>query len=397
MNYKTAAAKDAGYVFPTYKRLPLLLARGRGVYVYDQDGNRYLDMLGGLAVNALGHTHPALTAAAAKQMKILSHVSNLYMTEPMLNLAERLCRLSGMGKTFFGNSGAEANEAAIKLARKYFRVVAKQKRHEIITLKRSFHGRTLATITATGQDFYQENFDPLMPGFKYAELNDLASVEKLITKKTAAIMVEPVQGESGIWPCTRGFLRGLAGLRRKHGVLLIFDEVQCGLGRTGKWFAFEHFGVKPDIVTLAKPLAGGLPMGAMLSNDRVAKGFPPGSHASTFGAGPVPAATALAFLDVVEKQNLLEHVTEMGEYLKAGLNGISGRTGNITDIRGMGLMMAVDIEGSAPDALAFLQKEGILVNAIGAHTLRILPPFIITRRHADTFLKSLEKFLAAQA
>ena len=394
MNLQQAGTLDRKHVFQTYNRIPILLVRGRGAYVYDDTGKRYLDLLSGLAVTSLGHAHPQITKAITRQAGALGHVSNLYYTEPMLHLAETLCGLSGLGKAFFCNSGAEANEGAIKLARKYFSLVRGEKRHEIISMKMSFHGRTMATLTATGQPVYQEHYDPLVPGFKYATLNDLESVEKLVTAKTAAILVEPVQGESGIFPATKKFMKGLAALRRKHGLLLIFDEVQCGLGRTGKWFAFQHYGVKPDIMTLAKPLGGGLPLGALLATDNTAAAFTPGSHASTFGANPVACAAANAFLRVMQEQNLLEHAMEMGEYIKAGLRGIADRTGRITDIRGLGLMLAVELDAGAPGALVFLRENGVLVNAIRNTVIRLLPPLIITKAQADTFLTLLEKYLS---
>ena len=232
-----------------------------------------------------------------------------------------------------------------------------------------------------------------MPGFKYADLNNLASVEKLVSEKTAAILVEPVQGESGIYPASRTFMKGLAALRRKHGLLLIFDEVQCGLGRTGKWFAFQHTGVRPDIMTLAKPLGGGLPLGAMLAADRVARAFTPGSHASTFGANPVACAAANEFIRVVDSENLLDHTTAIGEYLKQGLRDMAKETGRITDIRGLGLMLAVELDRGAPEALTYLQQHGVLVNAIRDTVIRLLPPFILTEKHADVFLKLLRQFL----
>jgi predicted acetylornithine/succinylornithine family transaminase len=392
MNFDQARILDSKYVFQTYKRLPILLVRGRGAYVYDDTGKRYLDFLSGLAVNSLGHAHPRIAKAIAQQARTLNHVSNLYYTEPMLHLAQSLCELSGLGKAFFCNSGAEANEGAIKLARKYFSLKG-EKRHEIISMKMSFHGRTMATLTATGQPFYQQHYDPLVPGFQYAELNDIASVEKLVTKKTAAILVEPVQGEGGIYPASKAFMKNLAGLRRRHGLLLMFDEVQCGLGRTGKWFAFQHHGVKPDIMTLAKPLGGGLPLGALLATNKIASGFTPGSHASTFGANPVVCAAANEFIKIVQEQNLLAHALEMGDYLKHGLRDIAQQTGRITDIRGMGLMMAVEIDKGAPGALAFLQEHGVLVNAIRDTVIRLLPPLIIQKTHADMFLKLFRQYL----
>ena len=394
MDYKEAAGLDAKHVFQSYRRAPLMLARGKGPYVFDSEGRRYLDFITGLAVNSLGHSHPKITAAINKQAKTLAHVSNIYLTEPMLRLAQRLCGLSGMKRVFFCNSGAEANEAAIKLARKYSQnVLGKKGRAEIITMENSFHGRTIATVTATGQTVYQEGFAPLLPGVKYAKFNDIASVEKLITAKTCAIMVEPVQGEGGVIPATKQFMKGLAALRKKHGVLLIFDEVQCGLGRAGKWFAFEHYGVKPDIMTLAKPLGGGLPLGAMLSSEPLAKAFAPGSHASTFGANPIVCAAANAFLFVMESEGLVERSEKLGEYFKKRIGDAARDTGKIAEVRGMGLMLGIVIKDDAREAAGFFRDRGILINAVRQDVIRILPPLIITERHADEFVKVLKEFL----
>jgi len=394
LKLKEAVEKDKKHVFQTYRRTPLLLTRGRGVYLYDSEGKQYLDFLGGLAVNSAGHCNPRIIAAVTRQIRELSHVSNFYYTEPMLLLAERLTKLCGMDKAFFCNSGAEANEAAIKLVRRFHSEVLKDGRYEIICFENAFHGRLLGTLAATGTEMYKKGFDPLTPGFKHAKFNDLASVEKLINKKTAAIMVEPVQGEAGVYPAATAFMRGLAALRKKHGVSLIFDEVQCGLGRTGKWFAFEHYGVKPDVVTLAKPIAGGLPLGVMMAKGRVAGGFAAGSHASTFGAGPVVCAAALAFLDEVKKYGLVENAAKMGEYISGRLREMQERRPEIADVRGMGLMIAVEIEADAVAAADFFRDHGMLVNAIRKNIIRILPPLIITEAHADQFLKLLGAFLA---
>lgn len=399
MKLKQAMDIDKKHVFSTYRRTPILLVRGRGVYVYDDTGKRYLDFLAGIAVNALGHCNPRVNKAIREQSLRLSHVSNLYYTEPMLRLAGRLTELAGMERAFFSNSGAEANEAAVKLVRRCHSEVLKDGRYEIICFKNAFHGRTLATLAATGQDVYKKGFDPLAPGFPHAEFNDIGSVDKLVSKKTAAIMVEPIQGESGVHPATPGFMRGLASLRKKHGIQLIFDEVQCGLGRTGKWFAFEHYNVKPDVITVAKPIGAGLPLGVMMARGKAAAGFEPGSHATTFGAGPVVCAAANAFLDEMEEKKLVAHVAAMGAYIASRLAELKSRHPGKTEktekleIRGKGLMIGIEIDADATAAAAFFLENGMLINAIGKNIIRILPPYIIEKTHADRFVGLLEKFL----
>ncbi len=398
MKFSEASELDKKHVFQTYRRTPLMLDRGAGVYVYDDSGNRYLDFVTGLAVNALGHCNKRVAAAISAQARRLSHVSNLYYTEPMLRLAGRLTSLSGMDKAFFCNSGAEANEAAIKLVRRFHSEVLNDGRHEIICFKNSFHGRTLMTLTATGQDVYKKGFDPLAPGFKHAIFNDIDSVEKAITKKTAAIMIEPVQGEAGIYPASPKFMRGLAALRNKHGIQLIFDEVQCGMGRTGTWFAFEHYRVRPDAVTLAKPIGGGLPLGVMMARGKLAEGFAPGAHATTFGGGPVACAAANAFLDEVEEKKLLVNVKTTGERITADVEKLRRSGLGIREVRGKGLMLAVELENDiAADAAAFFMQNGVLINAIRSNIIRILPPFIIEKKHAGEFTRLLEEFLRARA
>jgi len=395
LKLKEAIEKDKKYVFQTYRRTPLLLTHGRGAYVYDSDGKRYLDFLTGIAVNALGHGNPRVTGAIARQIKKLSHVSNLYYSEPMLLVAERLTKLAGMSKAFFCNSGAEANEAAIKLVRRYHSEILKDGRSEIICFEHAFHGRTLGTLAATGTEAYKKGFEPLAPGFRHAVFNDLASVEKLITKKTAAIMLEPTQGEAGVYPATAAFMRGLNALRKKHGINLIFDEVQCGLGRTGKWFAFEHYKVKPDVITLAKPIGGGLPLGVMMAQGKVVEGFTAGSHATTFGAGPAACAAALAFIDEVEKLGLLENAARMGDYFAASVKELKKKNPEIIEVRGKGLMIGVEIAADAPAAADFFRENGMLINAIRKNIIRILPPYTVTEAQADRFVKLLGEYLAA--
>ncbi len=393
MNLKKAVELDKKHVFQTYRRAPILITKGRGAYVYDSEGKRYLDFLTGLAVNSAGHCNSRIVAAASRQLRTLSHVSNLYYTEPMLLLAEKLTGLAGMSKAFFANSGAEANEAAIKLVRRYHSQVVKDGRYEVICFEKAFHGRTLMTLAATGTAMYRKGFDPLAQGFKHAEFNDLKSVEKLINNKTAAIMVEPVQGEAGVYPASASFMRGLAALRKKNDIQLIFDEVQCGLGRTGRMFAFEQYRVRPDVITIAKPIGGGLPLGVMMAAGKVASGFEPGTHATTFGAGPVACAAGLAFIEELENHGLLKNSARMGEYFGSKLKELQRRRPEIAEIRVKGLMIGIEITADAPEAANFFRGNGVLINAIRQNIIRILPPLMVTEPQADRFLKLLEIFL----
>jgi len=394
MDFREAQKLDNRSVFRTYKRIPLSLEFGKGPYVYDDRGRRYLDFLTGIGVNALGHCNPRVKKAIADQAGKLSHVSNLYYTGPMLRLADRLTRLAGMKKAFFGNSGAEANEAAFKLVRRYHAEVLGDGRKEFICFNNSFHGRTLANVSATGQDVYRKGFDPLPAGFKHVPFNDPGALEAAVTERTAAIVVEPIQGEAGVYPATRDFMRALSSARRKHGLQLVFDEVQCGAGRTGKWFAYMNYRVKPDVVTVSKPIGGGLPLGIMMARGQVVKGFAPGSHASTFGGSPVACAAANAFIDEIEQRGLLENVADVGGYIFDRLKEMKKTRPAINEIRGKGLMIGIEMSADAGRAAEFMLENGVLVNAIRGSIIRILPPFIITRKHADEFLGVLDEFLS---
>nr|HQV13241.1 aspartate aminotransferase family protein [Nitrospira sp.] len=332
------------YLMNTYQRQPISIVRGRGSKVYDLEGREYIDFVAGIAVNVLGHGHPDLVLAIQKQAQHLLHTSNLYYTEPQVRLAQTLVEHSFAQKVFFCNSGAEANEAAIKLARKYSYDKYGADRYEIITMTSSFHGRTMATLTATGQDKVQKGFAPLMPGFSYVPFNDLSAVERAITPKTAAIMLEPIQAEGGVHVAERGYLQGLRELCRERDVLLIFDEVQTGIGRTGTLFCYEQFGMQPDIMTLAKGLGGGVPIGACLATDSVARAFSPGTHASTFGGNPLACAAALAVLRVLLDGKILDQGRRMGEYLAKGLATLKERHRCIKEVRGMGLLQGMELD-----------------------------------------------------
>ena len=380
-------------LMPTYAPSPISIVRGRGSRVYDLEGREYLDFVAGIAVNTLGHAHPDLVAAIQKQAQHLLHASNLYYTEPQVKLAKALVDHSFAKKVFFCNSGAEANEAAIKLARRYAHQKHGPDRYEIITMLNSFHGRTMATLTATGQEKVQKGFEPLLPGFKYVSLNDLPELEKALSAKTAAVMLELVQGEGGVHVADRTYLKSLRELCRQHDVLLVFDEVQTGMGRTGTLFAYEQLGVHPDIMTLAKGLGGGVPIGACLATDEVAAAFSPGAHASTFGGNPLACAAALAVLRVLLEGRVLEQSRRMGDYLAKGLLDLKDRLHIVKDVRGLGLLqgMELTIEGKpvVDDCLA----RGLLINCTMERVLRFVPPLIITQHEIDRLLDTLSQIL----
>jgi acetylornithine/N-succinyldiaminopimelate aminotransferase len=384
----------ADYVMHTYGRLPVVFVRGEGAKLWDADGREYLDFLAGIAVNGLGHSHPAVAAAIAEQAGRLMHVSNLYHVPQQAVLAKKLVELSGLGKAFFCNSGAEANEAAIKLARKWAKQAHDSNRFEIITAEGSFHGRTLCAVTATAQPKYHAGFEPLVPGFKYVPFNDLAALESAVTDNTCAVMLEPIQGESGVRPATPEYLAGVRRLCDKYGLLLILDEVQTGLGRTGKWFGHQHYGIKPDIMSLAKTLGGGFPIGACLATDDVAEAFQPGNHASTFGGNPLACAAALATLEVMENDELVQNAAETGAYLKESLDKLQKQRTDVAEIRGTGLMVGVELSrDDAPAIAASCLKNGLLINPVGTSIIRFLPPLIVNREHVDAAIRILNKAL----
>ncbi|HLT59187.1 MAG TPA: acetylornithine transaminase [Limnochordales bacterium] len=385
------------HIMRTYGRLPLALVRGQGARVWDTEGRSYLDFVGGLAVNSLGHGHPKVVAAIREAAGYILHTSNLYHIGPQAELAARLAALSGLDRVFFANSGTEANEAAIKLARRWGRRQG-QNRYKIITALNSFHGRTLGSLAATGQPKYHEGFAPLPAGFVHVPFNDLEALRAAIDGETAAVMLEPVQGEAGVYPADPGYLRGVRELCDRHGLLLILDEVQTGLGRTGRMFAYEHFGVKPDILTLAKALGGGIPIGAMLAREEIAAAFAPGAHASTFGGNPFACRVALAVLDALVGDDLAQAAAAAGQHLRGRLEELARRRGWIREVRGLGLMLGVELDGvDAPRVMAAAQERGLLVNAIGQSILRLLPPLIVTREELDEAVGILEAALAAVA
>jgi len=388
------------YLMGTYARQPISIVRGRGTKVYDLEGREYVDFVGGIAVNLLGHAHPDLVLAVQKQAAQLIHTSNLYYTEPQVRLAQMLVDHSFADQVFFCNSGAEANEAAIKLARRYSHDKYGAGRFEIITMKQSFHGRTMATLTATGQEKVQKGYEPLVPGFSYVTFNHLAELQHALTDKTAAIMLEPIQGEGGVHVVSREYLKAVRELCTQRDILLIFDEVQTGMGRTGTLFAYEQLNVQPDIMTLAKGLGGGVPIGACLATAPVAKAFGPGSHASTFGGNPLACAAALAVFRVLRDGRVLDQARRMGEYLSKGLSECKDRHHLVRDVRGLGLLQGMEVEMDAKTVVADCLKRGFLVNAVGEHVLRFIPPLIITQPEVDRLLEVLSHIFdrhAAQA
>jgi predicted acetylornithine/succinylornithine family transaminase len=377
-------------VFPTPS---VWLERGEGAYVWDSDGTRYLDFLAGIAVCGTGHCHNKVTSSLSGQVATLMHCSNLYGIRKEVELARDLCTRTGYGKAFFCNSGAEANEASIKLARKW---AHEQGKHhvDIITAKNSFHGRTLVTVTATGQPKYQKGFGPRPAGFHYAPLNDTEALKEAVCSKTAAVMLEPIQGEGGVIPARNEYLRTARDLCDDNGALLIFDEIQTGMGRTGAFFAHEHAGVHPDIVTLAKALGSGFPIGAMLATDDVAKVFGPGDHGSTFGGNPMACTAALATLEVMDEEHLIDNAREMGDYLFSGLSSLKEGVGSdvIKEVRGKGLLIGVELSSDVAQKLkGEAQSRGLLIGNIGTNVLRIAPPLIIDRSHVDEALDILGK------
>ncbi len=385
------------YLMATYARQPISIVRGRGSRVYDMEGREYIDFVAGIAVNVLGHAHPDLTLAIQKQAQHLLHASNLYYTEPQVKLAQALVDHSFADKVFFCNSGAEANEAAIKLARRYSFEKYGPGRHDIVTMRNSFHGRTLATLTATGQEKVQKGFDPLVPGFSYVAFNDLAEAEKAITAKTAAVMLEPIQAEGGVHVADRTYLKGLRELCRQRDVLLIFDEVQTGMGRTGTLFAYEQFGVEPDIMTLAKGLGGGVPIGACLARAQVAEVFTPGTHASTFGGNPLACAAGLAVLRVLLEGRILDHARRMGDYLAKGLAECKDRHRVVKEVRGLGLLQGMELAIDGQQIVMDCLARGLLINCTMERILRFIPPLIITQREIDRLLDVLSQILNKRA
>lgn len=394
MNSSAWIEKADKYIMKTYGRYPLVPVKGEGCYLWDADGKKYLDFLAGVAVNNLGHCHPKVTAALAKQAAELIHCSNYYHIPQQIELAELLCGLSFADKAFFCNSGAEANEAAIKLARKYSREQYGQDRYEIITAISSFHGRTMATVSATGQEKVQKFFDPLLHGFKHVPFNDVQALKNAIGPGTCAIMLEPIQGEGGVVVPDASYFREVRKICDEQNLILIFDEVQVGMGRTGKMFAHEHFGVTPDIMTLAKALAGGAPIGTMLATDRLAAAFTPGTHGSTFGGNPLVTAAGIASVRAIMEEGILNRTEEMGEYMMGEFEALQKKfPALIKEVRGIGLMIGVELAVPGGDIVKTALSRGLLLNCAQDKVLRFVPPLIVGKKEVDEMLATLTVIL----
>jgi acetylornithine/N-succinyldiaminopimelate aminotransferase len=426
MNLAAVSRAESKLLLPTYERQPVLFVRGRGVHLWDANGKRYLDFLSGIGVNALGHAHPAIQAVIKRQAGQLIHISNLFFHEYQAELARRLTQISGLDRAFFCNSGTEAWEGALKLARAFARMnnpdgrVARtllsapassagaadtrtevsaphdgnEAKWRILALENSFHGRTFGALSTTGTEKYRAPFEPLVPGVKFVKSNDLDDLKRKCDASVCAVCIETIQGEGGIRPVSRGFLELAGRLTKQTGALLMLDEIQSGLGRTGRHFAYQHYGVKPDIVTVAKPLASGLPLGAILTTEQVAACMHPGLHGTTFGGGPLACAVAIEFLRI--EQQLLSHVRDLGKYFHAELEELKAKYPSIQDVRGLGLMQALELDSQelAKAVVRQLLQEGIIINRTHDTVLRFLPPYIIERKHVDRVVSALHAAIA---
>jgi predicted acetylornithine/succinylornithine family transaminase len=396
MKFDEIAQLEKQFLIPTYDRLPVLAVRGEGCYLYDDQGREYLDFLGGLAVNDLGYAHPEVLAVLRDEAETLLHVSNLLYHPYQAPLAKKLTSLAGLDRAFFANSGTEAIEGALKLVRAYARQHPKPfLRDEILALENSFHGRTFGALSVTWPEKYRKPFEPLVPGFRFVRLNDAGHLRESFTPRVAAVLLEVFQGEGGVVELSEEFLKTAEELCRTQHALLICDEIQCGLGRTGRFFAFTKFGLDPDIVVVAKPLAAGLPLAAILAREEVAQAFSPGMHGTTFGGGPLQCRLALKFLEILERPGFLEHVREVGAYFRAQLEELRDEFAVIQEVRGDGLMLAAELLVSGRGVVRQALEAGAILNCTQEKVLRFLPPLIVERRHVDEFIKVLRPILAA--
>ena len=395
-------AAEAKLLLSTYDRNPILFVGGQGVHIIDEKGDRYLDLLSGIGVNALGYSHPVIEETIARQSRALIHTSNLYYHEGQAELALRLTERTGLDRVFFANTGTEAWEGAMKLARAY----AGLRRSEgvnigtkFLALEQSFHGRTFGAVSTTFKEKYREPFGPVVPGVEFVRFNDVDDLRAKFSSEVCAILVEAIQGEGGIRPLTPEFFAEARALASSTGALLIVDEIQSGMGRTGKWCAYQHFGIQPDITTLAKPIAGGLPLGAVLCTEEVARVMHAGMHGTTFGGGPLACSVAIAVIDYMEKENLLAHATEVGDYFQERLRGLAKRHEAIIDVRGKGLMVAAELDSAdlAKLIVAEMLKRHILINCTSDTVLRFLPPYILERSHVDTAFAALDEIFTENA
>ncbi len=395
-------AAEARLLLSTYERNPILFTGGQGVFMVDEKGDRYLDLLSGIGVNALGYGHPVIEEAIARQSRALIHISNLYYHEGQAELALRLTERSGLDRAFFANTGTEAWEGAMKLARAYAGLRRSEGAHigtKFLALEHGFHGRTYGSVSTTHKAKYREPFAPVVPGVEFVRFNDVADLRAKFSNEVCAILVEAIQGEGGIRPLSQEFLAEARALANSSGALLIVDEIQAGLGRTGKWFAYQHYGIQPDVTTLAKPLAGGLPLGAVLCTEEVARAIHPGMHGTTFGGGPLACAVAVAVIDYMEKEGILAHATEVGDYFQEQLRGLAKRHSAIVDVRGKGLMLAAELDSAAlaKQTVAAMLKRRILINCTSDTVLRFLPPYILEREHVDTAIEALDEIFTEHA
>lgn len=388
-----AMAQANEVIAKTYKRFPVVLTRGSGSTLWDENGKRYTDFVAGIAVCNLGHAHPKIVQALTEQARTLWHVSNLFYTVPQKDLAAWLTAHSFADRVFFCNSGAEANEAAIKLARKYFKEAGEGHRFRMISMEQSFHGRTMATLSATGQEKVRHGFDPLLEGFDFVPFNDVGAIRARIGPATCAVLLEPIQGEGGVCCPAPEFLKQVRALCDEAGLLLIFDEIQTGMGRTGKLFAYEHFGVTPDIMTLAKALANGLPMGAMLAKEQVASAFSPGAHASTFGGTPIVSAAALQVCRVMEAEGIVERCRRTAAYFRSKLEWLKSRHESIAEVRGLGLLLGMRLTIDGDPLVLKCMEKGFLINCVQGNILRFVPPLVITEEEIDALIGCLDAIL----
>ena len=395
---KATAAAESTLLLQTYERNPLLFTGGEGVYLVDENGERYLDLLSGIGVNALGYGHPAITQAIAEQSAKLLHVSNLFFHQGQAELALRLTEMTGLDRAFFCNSGTEAWEAAMKLARSHaglLRSEGKQLGTRFLAVENSFHGRTFGSVSTTHKAKYREPFAPVVPGVEFVRFNDVDDLRAKFSSEVCGVMIEPIQGEGGIRPLSQGFFKAARELTQSTGALLIADEIQSGLGRTGKWCAYQHYGIQPDVTTLAKPLGGGIPIGVMLCSEEAARAIHPGMHGTTFGGGPLACAVAIAVIDEMKRSRLLDHVSDIGGRFKAGLSSLKDSHPSVKDVRGLGLMLALELESAelAKSVLGKMMDRHILINRTDETVLRFLPAYILEREHVDTAIRALDEIL----
>jgi acetylornithine/N-succinyldiaminopimelate aminotransferase len=401
VNLEQVKKLEAKLLLATYDRYPVLLRKGQGVHVYDDKGRKYLDFLSGIGVNALGYAHPAISKTIARQSKLLIHTSNLFYTEYQGKLAAALTKISGMDRAFFTNSGTEAWEGALKVARAYAKATAPagaEPKWRILALEHAFHGRTFGALATTHKEKYRAPFAPMVPGVEFVKFNDVADLEQKFDATVCAIGFEFVQGEGGIRPVSTAFAQKALELARKHNALLIADEIQSGLGRTGRWFAYQHYGIQPDLVTVAKPLAGGLPLGALLVSEKVSQCIHPGMHGTTFGGGPLACSVALEIVRVIEQQKLLRHAQKTGDYFISKLQALQEKHPEIKEIRGMGLMVGLELASAELAKAVFEQmlKRGVIVNRTDETVIRFLPPFLIQKKHVDEVVTKLDQAITSQ-